>query len=92
MITPTKIALEHSGDRLVLRVFAPQCDTGSTVIENTKFITGRSLAGLRKQGMEYAKRFRITFEDQTSDGSYHITWNNKGRAVQVFVPNKSNDE
>lgn len=65
-MTPTKIVLELAkDDRIFLRVFAPECVSGSTVIESTKLISGKSLAGLRKQGAAYAKRFNIPFIDQT---------------------------
>jgi hypothetical protein len=64
---PTKIVLEKTATHLQLRVFTPETARGSTVIESVPFRTGKSLPGLRKHGAEYAKRFAITFYDQTTN-------------------------
>ena len=64
-MTPTKIILEKTATHIQLRVFAPETQKGSTVIESTPFKTGKSLPSLRKRGAIYAKRFSIPFVDQT---------------------------
>lgn len=64
-MTPTKIVLEKTATHLQLRVFAPETQHGSTVIESTPFKSGKSLPKLRKYGASYAKRFNIEFVDQT---------------------------
>ena len=65
-MTPTKIILEATKTHLQLRVFAPETQKGSFVIESVPFKTGKSLPTLRKQGAAYAKRFAIEFFDQTN--------------------------
>jgi hypothetical protein len=65
-MTPTKIVLERTATHIQLRVFAPETQKGSTVIESTPFKTGKSLPSLRKHGATYAKRFAIPFIDQTT--------------------------
>jgi hypothetical protein len=64
-MTPTKIVLERTNTHIQLRVFAPETQNGSTVIESTPFKTGKSLDGIRKHATAYAKRFGINFVDQT---------------------------
>lgn len=65
-MTPTKIVLEQTAAHINLRVYAPETQKGSTVIESTPFNTGKSLPSFRKHGLAYAKRFGIPFVDQTS--------------------------
>jgi hypothetical protein len=65
-MTPTKIVLEMTKTHMQLRVFAPETQKGSTVIESVPFKTGKSIPALRKQGSAYAKRFNIPFIDQTN--------------------------
>jgi hypothetical protein len=65
-MTPTKIVLHIHLNHIKLRVFAPETQTGSTVIECVPYRGGKSLPGLRKRGQEYARRFGIPFVDQTA--------------------------
>lgn len=64
-MTPTKIVLEVTATHIQLRVFAPETQKGSTVIEMVPFLTGKSIPGLRKRGAAYAKRFAIPFVDKS---------------------------
>lgn len=64
-MTPTKVVLEKTATHYQVRVFVPT-PKGSTVIESVKIATGKSLPLLRKRGTDYAKRFGITFTDQTA--------------------------
>jgi hypothetical protein len=65
-MTPTKIVLERTPTHIQLRVFAPETQKGSTVIESVPFKTGQSLPTLRRHGADYAKRFSIQFTDLTA--------------------------
>lgn len=65
MITPKRIRLHFEGNRIKLRIYAPECDHGSTVLENVPHVTGGSLPFLRRYGRDYAKRWGIPFDDET---------------------------
>lgn len=69
-MTPTKIVLEKTATHIQLRVFAPEAQKGSLVIEGTPFRNGispkeKTILSLRNHGASYAKRFNIPFVDQT---------------------------
>ena len=62
-MTPTKIVLEKTATHYQLKVFAPQTAKGYFVKESVQIVTGKSLDGLRKEGIKYAKRFGIQFSE-----------------------------
>jgi hypothetical protein len=66
-MTPTKVVLEQTlGGLIQLRVYALEPAKGFVVVESVKFVTGMSIAGLRKQGEQHAKRLSVPFHDRTA--------------------------
>lgn len=66
MNTPTKISLQRSSKGAQLRVY--MAEGFSTVIESVPAggkREGAALPTLRKQGQAYAKRFNISFSEET---------------------------
>ena len=69
--TPTKITLEvvptashlrkYSETSARLWVACPQTKNGILVLEQVPLVTGKSIAGLRKQATKYAKQWNIPF-------------------------------
>lgn len=66
-MTPTKITLEKIqtpvGHCVQLKVTAPDTLKGYVVIEGSAFVTGKSVEGMRKHALRYAKQFSIPFVD-----------------------------
>jgi hypothetical protein len=71
-MTPVKIVIELTDTRLNLRVFAPEAQKGSFVIEGTGFFGLRprdeTIELFRKRATRYARKFDIPLQDQTLPG------------------------
>jgi hypothetical protein len=59
---PTKIVLQTTASHYVLRLYAPEAQHGSTVIEAVKIDTVTSSDAIKRNGEAYAKRLNIPFE------------------------------
>jgi hypothetical protein len=65
-MTPTKYVLFEENGTIYLRGYAKETAKGYFNVDAVKRITGKSLAGLRKEGARLAKHFGVQFEDKTS--------------------------
>ncbi len=65
-MTPTQYELLESNGVIYLRFYAREAAKGYVNVQAIRKMTGKSLAGLRKEGTNLAKRFRVPFIDRTN--------------------------